>query len=221
MRVLSVVFLSLLMQVSYAQPDWQLSKEDTQRNIQVFTSAQEDSSYHQFKAVTLVPQNPQTVLAVLSDISARPQWLARIKQVKVLKKDKNRSWVYVVYKLPYPFIERDMVVYNQVYTLKTGQLLIKTQALSDYPINNEADVKRVRLTNFNSTWQLTPLAKSGTKVEFWGSGDPEGFVPALIFNYNLADEPLQSLRQLRKMLLRDKYQKNNTQTHDKNAQKFD
>jgi len=58
-------------------------------------------------------------------------------------------------------------------------------------------------------------------VELWGSGDPEGFVPALMFNYNLPDEPLQSLRQLRKMLLRDKYQKNNTQTHDKNAQKFD
>ena len=207
MRVLSFVILSLLMQVSYAQPEWELSKEDTQRSIQVFTSSQEDSSYHQFKAVTLVPQNPQTVLAVLSDISAWPQWLARIKQVKVLKKDKNRSWVYVVYKLPYPFIERDMVVYNQVQSLANGQIIIKTQALNNYPMAVKNDVKRVRLTNFNSTWQLTPLAKSGTKVELWGSGDPEGFVPALIFNYNLADEPLQSLRQLRKMLLRDKYQK--------------
>ena len=221
MRVLSFVILSLLMQVSYAQPEWELSKEDTQRNIQVFTSSQEDSSYHQFKAVTLVPQNPQTVLAVLSDISAWPQWLARIKQVKVLKKEKDRSWVYVVYKLPYPFIERDMVVYNQVQSLANGQIIIKTQALNNYPMAVESDVKRVRLTNFKSTWQLTPLAKSGTKVELWGSGDPEGFVPALIFNYNLPDEPLQSLRQLRKMLLRDKYQKNNTQTHDKNAQKFD
>lgn len=207
MRVLSFVILSLLMQVSYAQPEWELSKEDTQRNIQVFTSSQEDSSYHQFKAVTLVPQNPQTVLAVLSDISAWPQWLARIKQVKVLKKEKDRSWVYVVYKLPYPFIERDMVVYNQVQSLVTGQIIIKTQALNNYPMAVESDVKRVRLTNFKSTWQLSPLAKSGTKVELWGSGDPEGFVPALIFNYNLPDEPLQSLRQLRKMLLRDKYQK--------------
>lgn len=210
MRVLSFVILSLLMQVSYAQPEWELSKEDTQRNIQVFTSSQEDSSYHQFKAVTLVPQNPQTVLAVLSDIPAWPQWLARIKQVKVLKKEKDRSWVYVVYKLPYPFIERDMVVYNQVQSLVTGQIIIKTQALNNYPMAVESDVKRVRLTNFKSTWQLSPLAKSGTKVELWGSGDPEGFVPALIFNYNLPDEPLQSLRQLRKMLLRDKYQKEHT-----------
>lgn len=207
MRVLSFVILSLLMQVSYAQPEWELSKEDTQRSIQVFTSSQEDSSYHQFKAVTLVPQNPQTVLAVLSDIPAWPQWLARIKQVKVLKKEKDRSWVYVVYKLPYPFVERDMVVYNQVQSLATGQIIIKTQALNNYPMAVENDVKRVRLTNFKSTWQLSPLAKSGTKVELWGSGDPEGFVPALIFNYNLPDEPLQSLRQLRKMLLRDKYQK--------------
>ena len=100
-----------------------------------------------------------------------------------------------------------MVVYNQVQSLATGQIIIKTQALNNYPMAVESDVKRVRLTNFKSTWQLTPLAKSGTKVELWGSGDPEGFVPALIFNYNLPDEPLQSLRQLRKMLLRDKYQK--------------
>lgn len=221
MRVLRVVFLSVLMQVSYAQSEWELSKEDTQRNIQVFTTSQNNSSYHQFKAVTFVPQNSQTVLAVLSDIPAWPQWLARIKQVKVLKKDKNHSWVYVVYKLPYPFIERDMVVYNQVQMLKTGQILIKTQALSNFPVAIDAKVKRVRLTNFNSTWQLTPLAQSGTKVELWGNGDPEGFVPALIFNYNLPDEPLQSLRQLRKMLLRDKYQKNNTQTHNKNAQGTD
>ena len=209
MRLLSFAILSMLMQISYAQPDWQLSKQDTQRNIQVFTSSQDDSSYHQFKAVALVPQNPQTVLAVLSDIAAWPQWLARIKQVKVLKKEKNRSWVYVVYKLPYPFVERDMVVYNYVQTLKTGQLLTKTQALSNYPVSIDTSTKRVRLTNFSSTWLLTPLAKSGTKIELWGSGDPEGFVPALIFNYNLADEPLQSLRQLRKMLLRDKYQKDN------------
>ena len=221
MRVLSFVILSLLMQVSYAQPEWELSKEDTQRNIQVFTSSQEDSSYHQFKAVTLVPQNPQTVLAVLSDIPAWPQWLARIKQVKVLKKEKDRSWVYVVYKLPYPFVERDMVVYNQVQSLATGQIIIKTQALNNYPMAVESDVKRVRLTNFKSTWQLSPLAKSGTKVELWGSGDPEGFVPALIFNYNLPDEPLQSLRQLRKMLLRDKYQKNNTPINYKNVQRAD
>jgi len=181
MRLLSFVILSLLMQVSYAQPEWELSKEDTQRSIQVFTSSQEDSSYHQFKAVTLVPQNPQTVLAVLSDITAWPQWLARIKQVKVLKKEKDRSWVYVVYKLPYPFIERDMVVYNQVQSLANGQIIIKTQALNNYPMAVENDVKRVRLTNFKSTWQLSPLAKSGTKVELWGSGDPEGFVPALNF----------------------------------------
>ena len=216
MRLLSFAILSMLMQISYAQPDWQLSKQDTQRNIQVFTSSQEDSSYHQFKAVTVVPQNPQTVLAVLSDIPAWPQWLARIKQVKVLKKEKNRSWVYVVYKLPYPFVERDMVVYNYVQTLKTGQLLTKTQALSNYPVTIESGIKRVRLTNFSSTWLLTPLAKSGTKIELWGSGDPEGFVPALMFNFNLPDEPLQSLRQLRKMLLRDKYQKDADSIHRKN-----
>jgi hypothetical protein len=31
-------------------------------------------------------------------------------------------------------------------------------------------------------------------------------VPSILFNYNLPDEPVQTLRNLRKMLTREKYQ---------------
>lgn len=202
-----VLVLCLLLNSLVFADEWELVRNDTQRQIQVYVSSQENSTYHQFKAQTIVDQPLNTVLAVLSDINAWPQWLARIKLVNVLKKSKNQSWVYVVYKLPYPFVERDMVLYNYVQPLKTGVVIIKARAQSNYTLPSDIVAKRVHLTNFSSTWRLTPLANGGTSIELWGQGDPEGFVPAMIFNYNLPDEPLQSLKQLRKMVLRPQYQK--------------
>ena len=206
MAYVVLILCVLLNSLAFAD-EWELARHDNQRQIQVYVSSQNNSSYHQFKAQTIVEQPIGTVLAVLSDINAWPQWLARIKLVNVLKKQKDHSLVYVVYKLPYPFVERDMVLDNRVQYLNTGAILIKAQAKTNYRLPSDIVAKRIRLTNFSSTWRLTPLATGKTLIELWGQGDPEGFVPALVFNYNLPDEPLQSLKQLRKMVLRPQYQK--------------
>lgn len=210
MVYLVVVILSLLMSMqSAAQDDWELAKEDTQRNIQVYVRPQESNPYDEFYAQTIVPQPITTVVAVLSDINAWPQWLARIKKVQILKKQENQSWVYVVYKLPYPFVERDTVLYARVSkNAKTSIVTIQSNAQANYPVPpmpQEVTVKRVRLNELSSTWRLTPSATGGTKIELTGRGEPGGYMPSLIFNYNLADEAQQTLRLLRKMLIRPQY----------------
>lgn len=186
--------------------EWQLVREDKSRHIQVFTREQLDSPYHEFYATTEVMQNTDTVVAVLSDVSAWPQWVARLGKVQLLKKQGDSNWVYVVYRLPYPFIERDAILYS---TLKRATN--KTISIRSVMANNYAwpviEKRRVHLQALNSRWQLTPLANGGTRIELWGSTQPSGFMPALLFNYNLADEPQQTLRLLRQMLLRSQYQR--------------
>lgn len=184
--------------------DWELVREDAQRHITVYTRAQHNSIYDEFYAQTVVPQSLETVVAVLSDINAWPQWLARIKEVKLLKKADKQRWLYLVYKLPYPFSERDAVLYTQLQRQPT-EVTIHASSLPNYALPFVVAKKRVRLNQLNSTWKLTPLPTGGTKIELSGRGEPEGFMPALLFNYNLPDEPQQSLRMLRKMLLRPQY----------------
>ena len=79
-----VVFILclLLSVVSYADNEWELAKEDTQRNIQVYLRPQLTNPYDEFYTQTTVPQPIETVLAVLADIGAWPLWLARIKKFK-------------------------------------------------------------------------------------------------------------------------------------------
>jgi ribosome-associated toxin RatA of RatAB toxin-antitoxin module len=203
-----VVFILCLLfsVVSYADNEWELAKEDTQRNIQVYLRPQLTNPYDEFYTLTTVPQPIETVLAVLADIGAWPQWLARIKKVQVLKKQDNQSWVYVIYKLPYPFVERDTVLYARLSkNPKTSIVTIQSNAQANYPIPQDVSVKRVRLNELSSTWQLTPLPTGGTKIELTGRGEPGGYMPSLIFNYNLADEAQQTVRLLRQMLIRPQY----------------
>ncbi len=206
-----VVFILclLLSVVSYADNEWELAKEDTQRNIQVYLRPQLTNPYDEFYTQTTVPQPIETVLAVLADIGAWPQWLARIKKVQILKKQDNQSWVYVIYKLPYPFVERDTVLYARLSkNPKTSIVTIQSNAQPNYPLPLDLTVKRVRLNELSSTWRLTPLPTGGTKIELTGRGEPGGYMPSLIFNYNLADEAQQTLRLLRKMLIRPQYAPN-------------
>jgi uncharacterized membrane protein len=85
-----VLCLLFLQSVALANDEWELAKQDKERNIQVYTRPQLDSPYHEFRAQTLVEQPLKTVWAVLVDINAWPQWLARIKQVKILKKNPKK-----------------------------------------------------------------------------------------------------------------------------------
>ena len=52
---------------------------------------------------------------------------------------------------------------------------------------------------------MAPLPTGGTKIELTGRGEPGGYMPSLIFNYNLADEAQQTVRLLRQMLIRPQY----------------
>jgi ribosome-associated toxin RatA of RatAB toxin-antitoxin module len=209
-----VVFILclLLSVVSYADNEWELAKEDTQRNIQVYLRPQLTNPYDEFYALTIVQQPIETVVAVLSDINAWPQWLARIKKVQILKKQDNQSWVYVIYKLPYPFVERDTVLYARLSkNPKTSVVTIQSNAQANYPMPQDLTVKRVRLNELSSTWRLTPLPTGGTRIELTGRGEPGGYMPSLIFNYNLADEAQQTVRLLRKMLIRPQYEPKKTE----------
>ena len=198
-----------------ADSDWKLAREDTLRSIRVYTRALPDSSYDELRSEVTVPQSVDTVVAVLSDIPAWPEWLARIRKVKRLRQDGDTHWVYVVYKLPYPFIDRDTVLQSRLTRdAATGAVMIRSLAVRNVALP-EQDNRRVHLYDLESTWRLTPLSSGGTRIELTGRGEPGGYMPALIFNYNLADEPLQSLRLLRQMLLRPKYLKSAAPLHAK------
>lgn len=201
---MSVIFV---LQLSWAgTAEWQLARQDNVRDIRVYLRDMPGSSYKGFYATTRVRATLSDVVAVLSDVSAMPEWIARMKIARLVKRESNREvevWVHGVYQLPYPFLEREAVLHSTLKQDKSGVVEVVTRAEKGLI---KANPKRVRLTNMHSIWRLTPEKGQLVRIEMWGQGEPGGYMPPLLFNYNLPDEPAQTLRNLRQMLTREKYQ---------------
>lgn len=202
-RLLAVFWVSLAAPHSHAA-DWELARHDRARDIRVYLRETPNSSYRSFYAVTHVSAHLASVVAVLSDVPAMPQWIARMKSAKLLKREADSDvWVHGVYRLPYPFLEREAVLHATLKQEENGVVEVSTRVEKGFVTTHP---KRVRLNNMHSTWRLTQEKNGVVKVEMWGQGDPGGYVPPLLFNYNLPDEPAQTLKYLRQMLMREKYQ---------------
>lgn len=183
--------------------DWALARRDDPRDIRVYVRPMPGSTYKRFYATTRVQARLSTVVAALSDVTAMPEWIARMRSAQLLRRDANREvWVHTVYRLPYPFLEREAVLHSTLRQDNSGVVEVSTRA---EPGMVPPHPRRVRLLNLQSLWRLTPERNGTVKIELWGEGDPGGYVPHLLFNYNLPDEPAQTLRNLRHLLSREKY----------------
>lgn len=203
-RTLPLLALLLLALVPAARADdWVLARRDEARDIRVYLRPTPGSDYKRFYATTRVQASLGSVVAVLSDVPALPEWVARMSTARLLRREGNRDiWLHSTYRLPYPFQEREAVMHSTLRQDRNGVVEITTRA---EPGMVPPHPKRVRLLNMHSLWRLTPEKNGVVKIELWGEGRPGGYVPHLLFNYNLPDEPLQTLRNLRQMLTRDKY----------------
>ena len=205
MRAVLVVYLLFCMSLPALAKAWELARHDADRDIRVYVRAT-PSSYKSFYAVTRVKTRLGSVVAVLADVPAMPEWISRLRDIRLLRrKADSELWVHARYRLPYPFLEREAVLHSLLSQDQRSKVVtITTRSVPGFVAPKK---DRLRLTNMHSIWKLTPEKNGIVRIEFWGEGEPGGYVPPLLFNYNLPDEPAQTLRNLRQMLARDKYQK--------------
>lgn len=202
-RTLPLLALLLALMPAAHADDWTLARRDDAHDIRVYLRPTPGSSYKRFYATTRVPARLGSVVTVLSDVPAQPEWVTRQISARLLRREANReAWVHAVFRAPYPFVEREAVLHSVLRQDKSGVVEIVTRA---EPGVLPANPRRVRLHDMHSVWRLTPEKNGMVKIELWGEGNPGGYVPHLLFNYNLAEQPLQTLRNLRQMLVREKY----------------
>lgn len=201
-RLALLLCVGVLVPAAWAD-DWTLARRDDARDIRVYLRPTPGSDYKRFYATTRVQARLSTVVAALSDVPALPEWVTHMTSVRLLRREANRDlWFHSLYRLPYPFREREAVMHSTLRQDAGGVVEIQTRAEPGFIAANP---RRVRLLKMHSLWRLTPEKNGVVKIELWGEGDPGGYVPHLLFNYNLPDEPAQTLRNLRQMLTRDKY----------------
>lgn len=205
-RWLLAVSLLCLSAMAFSSDDvgdgWRLQRQEPARQIRVYLHDRPNALYRDVYAVTAIKGSTQQIESVLSDVAVMPQWASRVSEARLIKRQGNVAWIYIQYKLPYPFKPREVVVKSERME-SNGVVTIRSQAVRGYGRETEG---KIRMHAVLSSWRLTPQPNGNVKIELWGSAEPGGLIPAVVYNYNLADDALQTLRQLRRMSLREKYQ---------------
>ncbi len=194
--------LVLLASQSALAANWRLARTDSDRDIRVYVQGDPPQPYQRFYAQARVQATTTTVLALLNDVPASPEWVARVTQARLLRRQGDESWIYTAYHLPYPFLARDAVLHTVQKREAGGVITLDSQAVSGMvPLPKDT----VRLYDAHTTWKLTPQAGGWLQLELWGEGSPGGYIPSWLYNYSLPDSPAQTLRNLRRMIQRPRY----------------
>ena len=166
----------------------------------------DDSKIKSFLAKTITPvPDPYSVAALFEDFKNAPKWMHMISEVTEINRisDSIRD-VRLETRLPWPVKDRDTAVHATVtQDATTGDITIFMKQddtlLEEFP-------GYIRMPEIQGTIQAKMLSKQRMYIEMEFLMDPGGYVPPWATNFILTDISYNTMKKLRKMLLREEYQ---------------
>ena len=185
-----------------SQP-WEMVKED--QHLMVYARKAEHSKIKEIKVETEVTGSLSSVIAVLRDIDAYPDWIYNLKSARQLPQaTAQENFYYSEIKFPWPLSNRDYIARSQLVqdTLSRAITIDVVGLPEELPKNKGI----VRIPEMRINWELTPIDSNRVKIMYHLHSDPGGSVPAWLINMFVDEGPTRSIRNLRSMLEKEKYQ---------------
>ena len=201
--LLLLIFVSITSAVQ-CQGEWKVKKEKD--GIIVYTRPSKGQSFDEFKATTTLDFSIATLLNVLRDVEAYPEWITDLTNTRMLVKKGDTAQIYYsVLKVPFPFGNRDVIYYNKFMPDNTNhQMTIAIEALPNYI---EKKKGLVRMPYGNGKWEAQSVGENQIKVTLQMQVNPGGNIPAWLVNRFVSDSPYQTLKKLKSFGKKEKYRK--------------
>lgn len=196
MRIVLTLLLSSLILPSFAQPNWQLQKDE--KGIKVYTSENLTTAVRAVKVEVEFTEPIEEISAIIMNVSAFPDWIYGCIESTVITKQGDSVILYRhVTDAPWPFEDRDQISkFTKTRNKTTGAINITSASQSGFPEREGF----VRITQSNASWILTPQKNGTVKTVYNLSFDPGGNIPAWMVNVFITDGPFESFINLKKML---------------------
>jgi hypothetical protein len=169
----------------------------------------------EFKGITTITTSLDSLMAVFSDLENMPNWVYRTKtMVKLNELSKNDKYLYSTHEMPFPFQQRDSVIYSSLRQDPVTQVITIQGQGKPHFIPEKKDFVRVQA--LESYWEFYPVENGQVRVTFQGYGEPGGNIPSSIYRSQvfrwlvemyLWKLPYTTLSNLREELQKEKYSK--------------
>lgn len=194
----------LLFTASVTADDWKYAKSAD--GAIAYTRVVASSSFKEYKVETEIEATLSQVVAVLMNVRELPQWVDRCSEASLLKEiSPTESIVRTITASPFPLKNREAIAYGKL--TQDSQTKIVTMISTGKPDFSPADSKYERVRELRGRWVLTPKPNGKVHVQLIGHTDPGGVIPAAIANYFVVMIPLNTIKNLRNQVKKEKYAK--------------
>lgn len=182
---------------------WQLKRDKQQ--VKIYTRSVKGSAYKEVMGVTLINTRLSSLVALIRDTKACPEWADLCKESKLHESiSATEHYVYTLNDLPWPVANRDVlshVIWQQ--NPENLQVIMHSQATKGLLEKNKGIV---RLTQAKASWVFKPLADGQIEVTTMAHVNPGGPLPGWLTNLFLIDSPFNTLVNLKQAVNQPKYE---------------
>ncbi|MFC1764093.1 START domain-containing protein [Planctomycetota bacterium] len=183
---------------------WVLAKD--KQGVKVYTRKVDGIDFKECKGVITIKTSLTSLVALVSDVKAAPDWLENCSKSEMLKWINTKEYyTYSLSKAPWPIMDRDTILHNLISQDKaTLVVTIKQTGKPDY-IKEKKNIARVKRTE--GFWQFTAQKDGNVEIIYQVLSDPGGAIPVWLINSSLVSQPYATLLKMQKVVKSEKYQK--------------
>ena len=171
-----------------------------------YTRSVPNSNFKEYKVETEVDATLTQVVAVLMEVRDLPQWVDRCTEATILKElSPTESITRTVTASPFPLKNREAISHGRLtQNPSTKVVVLESSGRFDYlPLNPKYE----RVHTVRGRWVLTPKPNGKVHIQMIGHTDPGGVIPAAIANQFVVMIPLNTIKNLRTQIKKEKYAK--------------
>lgn len=113
------------------------------------------------KGELIVSGNYNDVLQYLTTMTTLKEWMGNIEEVKNIGTKNNDTLMYILFNLPWPFSNRDLIAHCQTFKLNQTHAIVK---LESHPNAMMQSDEAVRIKSYRASWEIMRLNNGQIKV---------------------------------------------------------
>lgn len=162
------------------------------------------TSVHELKLTTTIQTTVHGLIKLFAEAEHYPKWGYRILEARLLHRvSETEFYYYTLIDFPWPLSDRDIVMHARLHQNKDLSVVSSSKATPDY-IPEVPGVVRIRESK--TRWTLRPGPNGQLFTEYIVSGNPGGSIPDWAVNMALESAPLNTIRNIRKVVGQRQYQ---------------
>lgn len=196
------IFCSLAVVSTAQEAKWELKKD--KNDVKIYVREAKDSPFKELSMKFTVDASMSTIVALLQDVEAIPEWVYKCEEAYVVKEINNEEeYYYNLIDFPWPMSDRDFVLRSKL----TQNPVTKIMRSESWAVEDMLATKDgvIRISSMHLWWEFTPQADGKVAIDYYLKSDPGGYLPAWLVNMAIDQGPMQTIKKFKKELNRPKY----------------